>query len=75
MSTLKKVDYEMLKKQIENAKGQLISKEKVLRILHNKIEEVDAKNKLIVDQFDGVFIKELTNSISGIEPSNGIPQT
>ena len=70
MSTLKKEDYEILNKQIEASKGQLISKEKVLRILHNKVEEVDQANKFIVDQFDGEFIKELTNSISKL-PSDG----
>jgi hypothetical protein len=67
MSTLKKVDIDTLNKQIENSKGQLISKEKVLTILHDKLREVDAKNKWIVDQFDGVFVKELINSINGIE--------
>lgn len=67
MSTLKKVDFDTLNKQIENSKGQLISKEKVLTILHDKLREIDAKNKFIVDQFDGEFVKELTNSINEIE--------
>ena len=67
MSTLKKVDYEILNRQIENSKSQLISKEKVLTILHDKLKEIDAKNKWIVDQFDGEFVKELTNSINRIE--------
>jgi hypothetical protein len=68
MSTLKKVDYDTLKRQIESSKGQLISKEEVLIILHNKLKQVDIENKWIVDQFDGEFIKELTNSINKIKP-------
>lgn len=70
MSTLKKVDFEIIKSQIEESKGKLISKEKVLAILHEKLKEIDAKNQWIVDQFDGAFVKDLLNSINRINTTD-----
>lgn len=70
MSTLKKPDFETLNQQIEDAKGQLISKEEVLHIFHDKLKEIDIKNRWIVDQFDGEFVKEMCNAIIRIKPNN-----
>lgn len=67
MSTLDREDLEVMKQQLINAKDMLISKEKVLSILHEKLKEVDIKNDFIVDRIDGAAIKELINSINKIQ--------
>jgi hypothetical protein len=67
MSTLRKVDYDLLNQQIQNSKGILISKEKVLLIFHDKLKDIDAKNQWIVDQWDGASVKELINAINRID--------
>jgi len=66
MSTLKNKDFEIMETQIELAKNKTVSKEKVLRILQEKLKEVDAKNNLIVDKIDGVAIKEILRYINSL---------
>ena len=68
MATLKFEDLEILKTQIENSKDKLISKEKVLQVLHNKLTKADQKNEFMVDKLDGSFLKDLINSINNINP-------
>lgn len=71
MSTLKREDYNVMKQQIADSNGILVSKEKVLRILHDKLQEVDAKNELIIDKIDGAAVKELINSIAKLGHDEG----
>lgn len=67
MSTLKNEDFKKMEKQLEEAKGKMIPKDKVLSIIQEKLKEADSKNDFIVDRIDGVALKELINIIAQIQ--------
>lgn len=64
MSTLKTEDFKIMEKQLANASGKMIPKDKVLQIIQDKLKEADMKNTFIVDRIDGAALKEIINVIS-----------
>lgn len=64
MSTLKEEDFKIMDKLLSDAKGKFIQKDKVLKIIQDKLKEEDFKNTFNVDRIDGVVLKEIHNTIS-----------